>query len=66
MTLHGPEYEVGVRELRDRLSEHLEREEQGAQIVVTRRCQPIARLSGVDDKHPFDDLVRRGLNSTGA
>ena len=58
MTLHG-EYEVGVRELHDRLSEHLERVEQGAEIMVTRRGRPIARLSGVDD--PLEDLMRRGL-----
>jgi prevent-host-death family protein len=61
MTLHEQTYEVGVRELHDRLSEHLERVERGAEIVVTRRGQPIARLSGVDDEDPLDDLVRRGL-----
>ena len=61
MTLHGQEYEVGVRELHDRLSEHLERVEQGAEIMVTRRGQPIARLFGVDGEGPLDDLVRRGL-----
>jgi prevent-host-death family protein len=61
MTLHGQRYEVGVRELHDRLSEHLERVEQGTEIMVTRRGQPIARLSGVDGEDPLDDLVRRGL-----
>jgi prevent-host-death family protein len=61
MTLHGQGYEVGVRELHDRLSEHLERVEQGAEIMVTRRGQPIARLSAVDGEDPLDDLVRRGL-----
>lgn len=61
MTLHGQGYEVGVRELHDRLSEHLERVEQGAEIMVTRRGQPIARLSGVDDEDPLNDLLRRGL-----
>jgi prevent-host-death family protein len=54
-------YEVGVRELHDRLSEHLERVEQGAEIMVTRRGQPIARLSAVDAEDPLADLVRRGL-----
>jgi prevent-host-death family protein len=61
MTLHGQGYEVGVRELHDRLSEHLERVQRGAEIVVTRRGQPIARLSGVDGEDPLDDLLRRGL-----
>lgn len=61
MTLHGQAYEIGVRELHDRLSEHLERVERGAEIMVTRRGQPIARLSGVDSEDPLDDLVKRGL-----
>ena len=61
MTLHSQEYEVGVRELHDRLSEHLERVEQGAEIMVTRRGQPIARLSAVDSRDPLADLVKRGL-----
>ncbi len=50
-----------MRELHDRLSEHLERVEQGAEIMVTRRGQPIARLSAVDGEDPLGDLVRRGL-----
>jgi prevent-host-death family protein len=61
MTLHGEGYEVGVRELHDRLSEHLERVERGAEIMVTRRGQPIARLSAVGGEDPLEDLVRRGL-----
>lgn len=61
MTLHDRGYEVGVRELHDRLSEHLERVEHGAEVVVTRRGRPIARLSAVDREDPLEDLVRRGL-----
>lgn len=61
MTLHGDGYEVGVRDLHDRLSEHLERVEQGAEITVTRRGRPIARLSAVGDEDPLGDLVRRRL-----
>jgi prevent-host-death family protein len=61
MTLHEQAYEIGVRELHDRLSEHLGRVEQGAEIMVTRRGEPIARLSGVNGEDPLDDLVRRGL-----
>jgi prevent-host-death family protein len=61
MTLHGRAYEVGVRELHDRLSEHLERVENGSQIVVTRRGIPIARVSSVDRPDPLAELVRRGL-----
>jgi prevent-host-death family protein len=61
MTLPAREYEVGVRELHDRLSEHLERVERGAEVLVTRRGRRIARLSSVDVADPLDDLVRRGL-----
>jgi prevent-host-death family protein len=61
MTLHGQEGEVGVRELHDRLSEYLERVEQGGEFIVTRRGRRIARLSGLDADGPLEDLVRRGL-----
>lgn len=61
MTLHVRGYEVGVRELHDRLSEHLDRVERGSEVVVTRRGVPIARLSAVDAPDPLEDLVRRGL-----
>jgi prevent-host-death family protein len=60
MTLHQPESEVGVRELHDRLSEYLERVEDGGEIVVTRRGRPVARLSGLGER-PLDALARRGL-----
>jgi antitoxin (DNA-binding transcriptional repressor) of toxin-antitoxin stability system len=61
MTLHGQAYEVGIRELHDRLSEHLDRVEHGAEVVVTRRGKPVARLTRPDDGNALDDLVRRGL-----
>ena len=61
MTLHRRDYEVGVRELHDRLSEHLGRVENGADVVITRRGRPIARLSAADRDDPLDDLVSRGL-----
>lgn len=61
MTLHAQGYEVGVRALHDRLSEHLEAVEGGAEVLVTRRGRPIARLSAVNDTDPLAELVRRGL-----
>lgn len=60
MTLHGDGYRVGVRELHDRLSEHLERVENGVDVVVTRRGRPIARLSAMDAVDPLAELVRQG------
>src|ERR1700761_750489 len=61
MTLHGERVEVGVRELHDRLSEYLEKVEQGAALVITRRGKPIARLTHMEPKRPLEDLERRGL-----
>lgn len=50
-----------MRALHDRLSEHLERVEDGAEVLVTRRGRPVARLSAVDARSPLEDLVQRGL-----
>jgi prevent-host-death family protein len=61
MTLHARTYEVGVRALHDRLSEHLEHVQDGAEVLVTRRGRPIARLSAIQMADPLQDLVRRGL-----
>jgi prevent-host-death family protein len=61
MTLHRGEEEVGVRALHDRLSEHLDRVEQGVEIVVTRRGKRVARLSAIGRDEALAELVRRGL-----
>jgi prevent-host-death family protein len=61
MTLHRGEEEVGVRALHDRLSEHLDRVEQGFEVVVTRRGKRVARLSAIGRDEVLADLVRRGL-----
>jgi prevent-host-death family protein len=61
MTLHRSETEVGVRELHDRLSEYLEKVEQGTDVIVTRRGKRIARLSRVEARRPLEDLERQGL-----
>jgi antitoxin (DNA-binding transcriptional repressor) of toxin-antitoxin stability system len=47
--------------LHDRLSEYLERVEEGGEVVVTRRGRRIARLSRLDAERPLEDLARRGL-----
>ena len=46
--------------MHDRLSEYLERVEAGGEVVVTRRGQPVARLSGLGER-PLEVLARRGL-----
>jgi len=61
MTLHRGEEEVGVRALHDRLSEHLDRVEQGVEIIVTRRGKRVARLSAIGRDEALTELVHRGL-----
>ncbi|MGH3428991.1 MAG: type II toxin-antitoxin system Phd/YefM family antitoxin [Mycobacteriales bacterium] len=61
MTLHVRSGEVGVRELHDRLSEYLQRVEEGQEVLVTRRGQPIARLSAAKSRDPLAELAERGL-----
>lgn len=61
MTLHEEPSEVGVRDLHDRLSEHLDRVAQGDEIVVTRRGRRIARLTPIDAGDRLEELVARGL-----
>ncbi len=61
MTLPGQDRTVGIRELHDRLSEHLERVERGVDYVITRRGKPVARLSGVHGDEALDSLIERGL-----
>jgi len=53
--------EVGVRDLHDRLSEHLERVAAGHDVVVTRRGKPVARISAIGGEDPLTELARRGL-----
>lgn len=61
MTLQAGRREVGVRELHDRLSKHLQRVAAGADVIVTRRGQPIALLTAIGSGDPLAELSRRGL-----
>lgn len=57
MTLHTRSGEVGVRELHDRLSEYLQRVEEGQEVLITRRGRPIVRLSAVEPRDPLAELA---------
>jgi prevent-host-death family protein len=50
-----------VRELHDRLSEYLQRVEEGQEVLVTRRGRPVARPSGAESRDPLAELAERGL-----
>lgn len=53
--------EVGIRALRDRLSQHLDRVREGEELTVTDRGRAIARIVPVSQPRAFDRLVREGL-----
>lgn len=59
---------VGVRELRDRLSEYLRRVKAGERLVVTERGRPVALLSPpleTPADHRLEALLREGVGRWG-
>jgi len=52
--------EVGVRELKAKLSEFVGRAAEGEEVVVTDRGRPVARLTAFDDQASFDKGVDEG------
>lgn len=54
--------EVGVRELKNRLSSYLQRVQAGDDVVVTDRGRPIARLTTLDpDEERLSTLIEAGV-----
>lgn len=53
--------EVGIRALRDRLSEFVDRVRAGEELVVTDRGRAVARIVPVGHERALDRLVREGL-----
>jgi prevent-host-death family protein len=52
---------VGIADLKARLSEYLDQVKSGDEIVITDRGRPVARLSRVDDERgEMDELIRTG------
>jgi prevent-host-death family protein len=52
--------EVGIRELKAKLSEHLQRAADGETIVVTDRGRPVARLVPYDSSSALDRGIAEG------
>jgi prevent-host-death family protein len=59
-TLQAVAVEVGVRELRENLSEWLDRAAAGQDVIVTERGTPKARLTAATGEHILDRLAREG------
>lgn len=63
--------EVSIRELKDHLSEYIERANRGEKIVVTRRGKPVATVSGAPEREEtleekLDRLAAAGLITRGS
>ena len=52
--------EVGIRDLRNHLSQYLERVEHGEEMVVTDRGRAVARVLPVAGERTIDRLIREG------
>ncbi|MDQ3353362.1 MAG: type II toxin-antitoxin system prevent-host-death family antitoxin [Actinomycetota bacterium] len=52
--------EVGIRELRDHLSQFLDRVQAGEEVVVTDRGRAIARVLPMSGERTIDRLIREG------
>lgn len=52
--------EVGIRELRDRLSQYLVRVQEGEEVVITDRGRAVARVLPMSGERPIDRLIREG------
>ena len=55
--------EVGIRELRGRLSEYLARVREGDEVVVTDRGTAVARIVPIHGGRALDHAVAEGLVS---
>jgi prevent-host-death family protein len=53
--------EVGIRELRNHLSDYLERVREGDEVVVTDRGVAVARIVPIDGGRALDRLIAEGL-----
>jgi prevent-host-death family protein len=52
--------EVGIRELRNRLSQYLERIQAGEEVVITDRGRAVARMVPLTGERTIDRLIREG------
>ncbi len=53
--------EVGVRELKSKLSHYIDLVQHGSQVIVTEHGKPVATLAAIDDQtNKLEDLVASG------
>lgn len=51
---------VGIRDLRDNLSRHLEKVRLGVEVTVTDHGKPVARLVPYDGRTKFERMIAEG------
>lgn len=59
--LYGDGMEVPVSDLRANLRHYLDEVRDGAELIVTERGVPVARVQGIDATPTFERWVREGL-----
>ncbi|WP_426997391.1 type II toxin-antitoxin system Phd/YefM family antitoxin [Pseudarthrobacter sp. N5] len=52
---------VGIRELKDHLSQHIAQVRDGVSITITDHGKPVARLVPISPQSPFEQLLAAGL-----
>jgi len=53
--------EVGVRELKSKLSHYIDLAQRGSEVIVTEHGKPVATLAAIDDlTNKLEDLVASG------
>lgn len=57
--------QVGIRELKTRLSEYVERARAGETVIVTDRDRPVAELRPISGRTSLDSLIDAGLATRG-
>lgn len=60
MALFGGEMNVGIRELRDGLSRHLETVKDGGTVTVTEHGRPIAQIVPINRPTRLQQLIAEG------
>jgi prevent-host-death family protein len=53
--------EVGIRELRNHLSQYLDKVQRGQEVVVTDRGRAVARVVPLDGERRIDRLIAEGV-----
>ena len=55
--------EVAVRDLKNRLSQYLRRVQEGEEVIVTNRGQPVARLTAIRQQNDEKEALLERLRS---